>query len=358
MQPDYRPNHYGPQAYNSTHLPVIKREQAPHNKAPLLGQLLNFGHTQEIIPYWILESQNPEKLREEEQTANEEKKGPLLNIDFRWNHRSIRYDTASGLTTVIIMMSGLGKIFTLFCIPLFLLGSLVTWYILPPNFITFRDVIETIAVGSGFPAFFWLLGSIIIKLPRKWWLRSSKGPQWDLCRETGMVTLFLYKGKDYEKTGKPYIFQAPFYEFEPIVASIPNRHGGTYNNLLLRHRQAPYPWFSFKCLTGDERFQQSVQLWHYIQNYMDISKPLPDTPFLEEYRPYDPTTKAHDVRTGRNPRYWRDMSEADYKKALKATQEYPDINFKEHLCIVEEQVVYGEAGALDSTGKRMYGPHD
>ena len=206
--------------------------------------------------------------------------------------------------------------------------------------------------AAAFPGFFWLLGSIILRLPRNWWLRPSKGPQWDLCRETGLVTLFFY-GEEYKKTGRPERFQAPFIEFEAIVLSIPNRHGGSYNSLALRHRQAPFPMMNFKGLMGEQRVQACIQFWHYIQNYMDTSKPLPDTPFLEEYRPYDPTTKAFDESTGRNPRYWRDMSELEFKAALEATKNQPEIDPNEHLCILEEQVVYGKAGALDAKGNRL-----
>ncbi len=47
---------------------------------------------------------------------------------------------------------------------------------------------------------------------------------------------------------------------------------------------------------------------------MDVSKPLPDFLQLEESRPKDPTTAAHDKQSGRHPRYWRDMSDEEYKK--------------------------------------------
>src|SRR5690606_18895472 len=54
-------------------------------------------------------------------------------------------------------------------------------------------------------------------------------------------------------------------------------------------------------------------LWDYLQNYMDVSRPLPDIPYLEQYRHLDPTTAEHDQRTGRDPRYWIDMDDATFK---------------------------------------------
>ncbi|WP_447894196.1 hypothetical protein [Vreelandella sp. GE22] len=47
---------------------------------------------------------------------------------------------------------------------------------------------------------------------------------------------------------------------------------------------------------------------------MDVSQPLPDVPALEIHRPNDPKTVEVDERKGRNPRYWRDMSEAEVKQ--------------------------------------------
>ncbi len=47
--------------------------------------------------------------------------------------------------------------------------------------------------------------------------------------------------------------------------------------------------------------------WEFIQQYMDVSKPLPDIPELEPYRHLDPTTAEHDRKTSRPPHYWRDM---------------------------------------------------
>ncbi|MCD1630552.1 hypothetical protein [Marinobacter shengliensis] len=47
---------------------------------------------------------------------------------------------------------------------------------------------------------------------------------------------------------------------------------------------------------------------------MDITKPLPELPLLERYRPLDPTTAEHDQKTGRPARYWRDMDDETFKK--------------------------------------------
>lgn len=62
------------------------------------------------------------------------------------------------------------------------------------------------------------------------------------------------------------------------------------------------------------------RLWNMIQRYMDISQPMPDILVLEPARERDPTTAAYDKQTGRNPRYWRDMSDEEYQQTLKKSQ--------------------------------------
>ncbi len=54
---------------------------------------------------------------------------------------------------------------------------------------------------------------------------------------------------------------------------------------------------------------------------MDVAEPLPNAPTLEVCRHLDPTTAKHDLAIGRDPRYWRDMSEQEYQWAEQAMAE-------------------------------------
>ncbi|MCG6229533.1 hypothetical protein K6U34_13915 [Vibrio furnissii] len=54
---------------------------------------------------------------------------------------------------------------------------------------------------------------------------------------------------------------------------------------------------------------------------MDISQPMPDILVLEPARERDPTTSAYDKQTGRNPRYWRHVSDEEYQQTLKRIAE-------------------------------------
>ena len=48
------------------------------------------------------------------------------------------------------------------------------------------------------------------------------------------------------------------------------------------------------------------QLWESLQQFMDISKPLPDLAVMEPVRHLDPTTAAYDQAHHRPPHYWRE----------------------------------------------------
>jgi hypothetical protein len=55
----------------------------------------------------------------------------------------------------------------------------------------------------------------------------------------------------------------------------------------------------------------------FLEQFMDVSKPLPDVPYLEAYRHLDPTTVAYDKATNRNPRFWRDKSTEEIEVIAK-----------------------------------------
>ncbi|MGA4601389.1 hypothetical protein ACPA1U_11510, partial [Ectopseudomonas hydrolytica] len=84
-------------------------------------------------------------------------------------------------------------------------------------------------------------------------------------------------------------------------------------------------------------------LWDYLQNYMDISKPLPDTPELEAFRHLDPTTAEHDRQTGRAPRYWRDMDDETFKaKERELNERIPQIDTFSRPNLMARHVSYAD----------------
>ncbi|MEO6678154.1 MAG: hypothetical protein ABIO21_12335, partial [Pseudomonas sp.] len=107
-----------------------------------------------------------------------------------------------------------------------------------------------------------------------------------------------------------------FYEFDAYIATSPDSQGMPMNVFYLAHRYRNI-MINFGALVcpGPDT-QQPCALWDFIQNYMDVSRPLPDLPQYEEYRHLDPTTAEHDRLTGRHPRYWIDMDDATFKHVI------------------------------------------
>ena len=124
------------------------------------------------------------------------------------------------------------------------------------------------------------------------------------------------------KKGPPRIVR--FDEFDPCLGKSYNPSGSVDYHLVLSHRYSATlvqhpgasgtPWMV--CVE-----------WEYLQQYMDVSKPLPDIPCMEPYRSRDPVTAAHDKQHNRPENYWKDM---DLKKAeqmneasYEAASKYP-----------------------------------
>jgi hypothetical protein len=113
-------------------------------------------------------------------------------------------------------------------------------------------------------------------------------------RRTGIVT-FPQKGK------RPDI-DIPFAEFEPRIKLVPGNID--YHHTLIYVHQSGAP-----CFTTNERFLADAYFRAaYLEQFMDVSRPLPDVPSLEWCRDKDPTTAAYDKAHNREPDYWRKKS--------------------------------------------------
>ena len=149
-------------------------------------------------------------------------------------------------------------------------------------------------------------------------------------RETGEVSFALPGGKK---------LTAPFEEFDAYVERVV-QHGGIFYRLMFVHRYTGKQ-FSQTSLSRIEPSKEEVMaLWDMLQRYMDVSQPLPDVPRLEPFRHLDPVTAEHDNRTGRNPRFWRDLDLDAWKQGegaewLKRQTEYP---WEKRTCKLTPQI--------------------
>ncbi|MCL1487603.1 MAG: hypothetical protein MH186_06675 [Marinobacter sp.] len=74
------------------------------------------------------------------------------------------------------------------------------------------------------------------------------------------------------------VFEAPFIEFDAYLIHTPSGRGGRYFNLVLQHRYSKHPLW-MKGLVTDAMNQNDVYAyWDMVQQFMDVSGPLPDVP--------------------------------------------------------------------------------
>ncbi|MEP1213542.1 MAG: hypothetical protein ABJM11_08120 [Marinobacter sp.] len=148
--------------------------------------------------------------------------------------------------------------------------------------------------------------------------RSLEAGESSFNRETGEVSFPLSGGRR---------LTAPFVEFDAYVERV-IQHGGIFYRLIFVHRYTAKQFIQTSMGRIEPTKEEVMALWDMLQRYMDVSQPLPDMPRLEPFRHQDPVTAEYDQKTGRNPRFWRDLDLDAWKQGegaewLKRQAEYP-----------------------------------
>ncbi|WP_213937582.1 hypothetical protein [Pseudomonas sp. dw_612] len=327
--------YYSETAYGATEVPQQERSSERSWIMRFAKIRLPWGNTDEVTAANLLEKFSPTKLRlhegfkkerEEQIATNKYDSNPDKFIDFhiRDDHERFRYALLPTSSHFWMYMSGGGRFmfFLLFIasIPAYFLG--ITTGNDPIWESTKTIFIQVFSWLLGLPLLSWAIGSIVIKHFPSLWIKPSRGPIWELNRRTGLVTVFDYKNNgEYKKNGTIGELTAPFYEFDAYIATSPDSQGMPMNVLYLAHRYRNIMINFGALLCPGPEVQPACAMWDYIQNYMDVSRPLPDLPQYEEYRHLDPSTAEHDRLTGRNPRFWIDMDDATFKQVVNEMRE-------------------------------------
>ena len=308
--------HYTATAYDSTNLPESEPSeltQTIFGKFKLANaDRLNFTQISGQLPYSL-----------SEEIELDEYKDRIMESP--WNHQSYTKGKGNFGVGLFYFLGVSTQSFITFFLPITIV-TLAAIYLLAINenentleFNTwFVKFCISCAIFFGSSALFQLYYHKILgrngKVPFFMKIRKD----YELCRQTGMVHIYK-KDKG--------VFAAPFHEFDCYLASNPGNYGEIFYTMRLIHRyNGSKHTVDLGALLGfTAPIEEYYQLWNMMQQYMDISRPMPDNIMSEAYRHLDPTTAAYDKETGRNSHFWRNMDEEQYQAELtrRAAEQKP-----------------------------------
>jgi len=137
------------------------------------------------------------------------------------------------------------------------------------------------------------------------WVKSKNNTVLNRC--TGKVTFTYNKRRR----------SIPFDEFDPYFSIATNPTGSSNYYLRLVHR------YSSRSVVQPDSYNTPWEAevgWELLQQFMDVSQPLPDVPGWELTRRYDPTSIEYDQRHGRPPDYWKDRDIEQVRKWVDASR--------------------------------------
>ena len=323
-----RVTEYTHDAYDSTN---IKRQVRAEEQS-FVQKIASTG--EEIIPWTrpirtistsvydgILPSQF-EKIRNDIDRGDEQQILPtnLSFFGFEGNGWLKIFMLVAGMGRVMVLWGG--GIVTLVC----LFNLLMAYLFLDTMYGSVKDVMVVFGfylIVVGLPGIlFWVYP--LLHISGKFQIKKIEDAmklrkRFELNRETGMITLFKNNGS--------IRYCKPFLEFDCILQTVP-QNGVLLYQMLLKHRYSTtkYGVPISNLMTERDILMDYYRLWNMVQQFMDISQPLPDTYYFEEYREFDPTTKAYDEKEERNPRFWRDMSDKEYQDEISKIRKEQNID--------------------------------
>lgn len=314
-------SYYGAQAYHPATVP--QQPAAPRQswlERNLTAVRLPWGSTQEIAPPNMVRNAPPEKLRERDKLLEEqarlhaEGKGAEMDVLVdRQDQEVLSYAPVGRIYRILNLMNAFGYVITVYG-PIVVVPSYFMFIFLEAE-LSLKIIIDLflfcLYVYSPGPVLWGVAQGVTRFLPARWWFKPGKKLAWCFNRRTGMVT--FYK--------KRKAIDLPFYECDAYITSTPGTSGVMFYSLMLAHRYQNLKINLSILAPWTNNNYEALATWDCLQNFMDISRPLPDIGPWECFRSLDPVTKAQDELTGRNPRYWRDMSETEFKHQLRLMEQ-------------------------------------
>ena len=313
--------YYEDTAYQSGALPKQADQHEELNRSALglsASLRLPWGNARDVLPPDFLSDHSPKKLRKLERREDLAKK---IGLQSENNHECFRYATLALRARFFDMMGVFGKLWLFLVTPV----GLADIFLMSPLFAndgeTWSEYLHSIATPAvilllGGGALLWLFSYMAVRHFTSYLLKAGRGPEWEFNRRTGIVTVWQYpRNPPLMPRKPPTVIEKPFYEFDAWCCARVDRHGSLFD-LVLSHRYSKLDVTVGDILGSHGHPNMCYAFWDFIQNYMDVSKPLPDFPLLEQYRHLDPVTAEHDLKTDRPACYWRDMDMDTFKKKV------------------------------------------
>ena len=242
----------------------------------------------------------------------------------RMDEECLRYTSQTKVNFIIGIVRGLGMVGFFSAIFVFCASLVIIFFAASPhNALDFKEywnwgvkfytTLSLVFLGM------WGGANLIYRLFPNFAAGYQPGPMWELNRRTGMVTVFANPAK--KRTAWQVEHQLPFHEFDCYLQSTPSHQGLPQFNLSLAHYRQEVHVALVGMFGATSSHVEQRAAWDTVQRYMDTSQPLPDTPVFKMYRQLDPTSLEHDRRSGRPPRYWRDMDDETFAQKVHEHQD-------------------------------------
>ncbi|MFO6422460.1 hypothetical protein [Motilimonas sp. KMU-193] len=279
---------------------------------------------------WLNKESIEEFIREgdvDEEMLNQVRESALC-----FNHEYLRvpaYEKRRGLFFLLQTLSGLGRVISLYGAPLFLIICLGFGYlsyhmgdefwfgvIRMTKIFLFSILLPCFIVDWGIKAILHYFGQQLF---------GGFTTEYEFCRVSGQVKVF-----EPETGTLKHCF--PFSECVAETWAQVGHQGIVIRHpLLLRHYSNPVIKIDGGRLGADRTLIDTYVTWDFIQRYMDVTSPLPDIPILEYWRRQDATTRRFDERSGRNPRYWRELTKDQIEDVLSQQDKLNEAVYRARL---------------------------
>lgn len=316
--------YYAADAYHSQQ-PSRRTPASDHGVLlALTGKRLPWGNTQEVMPLRLFTARTPKSLRfwqaqqqekDAQKAAGTYRPRPFEHVELHntFDHEVFRHAQLPFRSQFWLSLGALGKWTLLILLPVLVAAHYTVMPASEQSSLAFtKDVFAHFYSWLlGIPLLCWVVGNIVVRHFPHVWFRPPPGPKWQFNRRTGMVTVFEPRKK--QSDASVVRLEAPFHAFDAFIITAPDRQGLPMNGLSLVHRLGKGEINFDDLIAPDRTTTEACTLWDFLQNYMDISRALPDMPELEACRRDDPVTAAFDASQGRNPRYWMEMDDVAFK---------------------------------------------